>query len=268
MSRKTDDVDSVSVERDPYGHSYELQPPGPTPSRAPARHRGWSRRELLKGAGAATAAVAIPPIVPSVVEAQGGAASAPVLETAAAAAALPVTYETLTASLFDVLEAVVARIIPTDENGPGAVEARAAHFIDRALGNPLVAFRDTYYSGLAALDAYAERAKGAPFTKLSPRDQDAVLTDLEKNIATGFNGRSAAFFALLRRHTIQGMFSDPYHGGNTDFVGWDLIGYPGVRMSAAPEDQRMDIVPKPTRKSAYDYPTFTKPSRRGQPHDH
>jgi gluconate 2-dehydrogenase gamma chain len=244
-----------------------LEPAGQTTGQS--QKGGVSRRDLLKSAGAVTVAFAVPAIAPTAAEPVEAAAPIAVAEPAAtAAAALPVAFETLPASLFDVLESVVARLIPTDENGPGATEARAAHFLDRALGNSLVAFRDAYYSGLAALDAYAQSSKGAPFAKLSANAQDAVLTDMEKNVAVGFGGRSAAFFALLRTHTIQGMFCDPYHGGNANFVGWDLIGYPGVRLSATPEDQRMDVVSKPTRKSAYDFPMFTKDAKDGETHDH
>jgi gluconate 2-dehydrogenase gamma chain len=39
------------------------------------------------------------------------------------------------------------------------------------------------------------------------------------------------FFRLLRRHTIEGMFSDPLHGGNANMIGWQLIGYPGPVMN-------------------------------------
>ena len=39
------------------------------------------------------------------------------------------------------------------------------------------------------------------------------------------------FFALLRQNTIEGMFCDPLHGGNADMVGWQLVGFPGPRMS-------------------------------------
>ena len=74
--------------------------------------------------------------------------------------------ETLTAAEADMLEAIVARLIPTDENGPGATEARAAHYIDRALVGPLRGSRAAYAAGLAALDDYAQSAKGAPFAKL------------------------------------------------------------------------------------------------------
>ena len=52
--------------------------------------------------------------------------------------------ETLTAAEADTLEAIVARLIPSDANGPGATEARAAHYIDRALTGPLRASRGAY----------------------------------------------------------------------------------------------------------------------------
>jgi gluconate 2-dehydrogenase gamma chain len=31
------------------------------------------------------------------------------------------------------------------------------------------------------------------------------------------------------------MFCDPIHGGNADMVGWQLVGFPGPRMSNAAE---------------------------------
>jgi gluconate 2-dehydrogenase gamma chain len=265
MLQRPNDAHECVLETDLYGNSYELEPNDPPTSSIRQRREGVSRREVLKRAGFAGAAVVLPPVVGDSAEATRAADG---VEAALAAAETPVAYETLTASAFDMLEAIVERLIPTDENGPGAKEARAAHFIDRALVGPLVAFRDTYYAGLAAIDAYAQSSKGAPFTRLSSHDQDAVLSDVEKNVATGFNGRSSAFFALLRTHTIQGMFCDPYHGGNTNFVGWDLIGYPGIRLSATAEEQRMDVMPKAVRRSAYDFPLFTSQSRRSDTHDH
>jgi gluconate 2-dehydrogenase gamma chain len=39
------------------------------------------------------------------------------------------------------------------------------------------------------------------------------------------------FFRVLRQHTIEGMFSDPMHGGNAGLIGWQLIGYPGPLMN-------------------------------------
>jgi len=205
-----------------------------------------SRRDALKRVGLAGAAAAVP-------------IDALAQVTSPARAPL----ETLTPVEADVLDAVVARLIPTDSNGPGATEARAARYIDRALGGALAASRDAYRQGLAALDGYARSAKGAAFTQLSPQNQDAVLADMERNAATGFPGGSAAFFNLVLAHTIQGTFGDPFYGGNDRFVGWDLIGYPGVRLAATPNDQRMASKPAPTHMSAYDYTMFAKkkPSR-------
>jgi gluconate 2-dehydrogenase gamma chain len=213
-----------------------------------------SRRGLIKQVGLAGAAAALSrsPIGP-----------------AAAAEAPPATrreaLETLNAAEADTLDAIVARLIPTDENGPGATEARAAFYIDHALAGPLCATRSTYAAGLAAMDEYALASKGANFAKLSAANQDAVLSDMEKNTAPGFSPNSAAFFNLLRTHTIEGTFSDPYYGGNANFVGWKLIGYPGIRMGVTANDQRMNPKPDPILKSAYDDPMFT---RNGGDHGH
>ena len=59
------------------------------------------------------------------------------------------------------LAAICARIIPTDESGPGAAEARAADYIDRALGGWLAPSRDAYAAGLAAMDDAARARERA-----------------------------------------------------------------------------------------------------------
>jgi gluconate 2-dehydrogenase gamma chain len=219
--------------------------------------RDVSRRNLFKQVGLAGAAAAFSgaPAVDTTVAQTLAAAAAPRREA----------LETLTAAEADTLEAIVARLIPADENGAGAAEARAAHYIDRALVGPLRSSRGAYAAGLAALDAYAQSAKGAPFTKLSAKDQDAVLTDMEKNVADGFTPNASTFFNLVRTHTIQGTFCDPYYGGNANFVGWDLIGYPGIRLAVTEDEQRMNVRAKPIRQSAYDDAMF---AMKGGGHGH
>jgi gluconate 2-dehydrogenase gamma chain len=208
--------------------------------------RFLSRRELLKQVGVIAGVAAG---VPRAVRAQA---------RAQALAAVGNTYITLTAAEAETLRAIVARIIPADENGPGALEARADRFIDRALAGALKNQRAAYRAGLAATDTYAQILKGAPFGKLPATDQDAVLSDLQANRATAFEGGSGPFFNLVRTHTIQGTFSDPFYGGNDNFIGWDLIGYPGSRIAVGANLQRMDAKPAPSRKSAYDYGMFNK----------
>lgn len=219
-----------------------------------------SRRDLLKRAGLAGAAMTVP--LPS------GATSTTTVEStlqpgpSATPAPRREPLESLTAAESDLLEAICARIIPTDANGPGAHEARAAHYIDRALAGALSPSRVAYTAGLASLDRYARSSRGAPFTELPTRDQDSVLIDVETGAATGFTGGAGAFFAMVRTHTLQGTFGDPYYGGNANFIGWDLIAYPGVRTSVSPDDQRLGAKLTPNHKSAYDTDMFTKATAR------
>src|SRR6185436_152205 len=218
-----------------------------------------SRRDLLKRAAVVGAAV-----VPADVARpfQGRDDGGPERPAPHLAAREPLEH--LTATEADLLDAIAARLIPTDANGPGATEARAAHYIDRALGGALASSRQAYTAGLAALDRYSRSSRGKPFTELSATDQDAVLIDVETGAATGFTGSSAAFFALVLTHTQQGTFGDPYYGGNANFVGWDLIKYPGIRtmVSAAEQQQLEKHALKPNHKSAYDYEPFTKATAR------
>ena len=220
-----------------------------------------SRRELLKRAGLIGAAAAV---VPANALASPDAALSPEVAPPQLASVARERLENLTAAESDVLEAVVARLIPSDGNGPGASEARAAHYIDRALGGALASSRQAYAGGLAALDQYARSARGKPFRELSAADQDAVLTDVEAGTATGFVGGAAAFFALVRSHTIQGTLCDPFYGGNANYVGWDLVGYPGVRTIVTPDEQRLGADVPANHKSAYDYEMFTRASARAE----
>ena len=219
------------------------------------RGHGFSRRELLKRAGIVGAVAAVP--AGALVATAETAIGVPDPAQSASAATARESLETLTAAESDTLEAIVARLIPTDEHGPGAAEARAAHYIDHALTGPLASSREAYAAGLAAIDTYAHASKGALFARLSARDQDAVLRDVESNTATGFRPSASAFFTLVRDHTIQGTFCDPYYGGNANFVGWDLIGYPGVRLAVSADEQKL-VAPKTSHKSAYDYVMFQK----------
>jgi gluconate 2-dehydrogenase gamma chain len=203
-----------------------------------------SRRELLKRAGL----TAIAGSVRLQADAQVPATRAVRLKPDAT---------TLAAAEADILDAVCARLIPTDEHGPGAREARAAQYIDRALAGFLAPSRQAYTAGLADLDQKAVASHGAPFARLSDADQDTVLKSVE----------ATSFFSLVRTHTIQGTFCDPFYGGNANFVGWDLLGYPGVRTIVTADEQRMGITLTPNHKSAYDYAMFNKATAGLHKHD-
>ncbi len=198
---------------------------------------GVSRREVLKRAAAVGALSAVPQV-----------------SLGQSVAREP--YANLATTQVRTLEAIVARLIPSDANGPGALEAGAARYIDRALGGALAAARAAYESGLAAVEAHALSSAGRSFAELDSERQDAILRDLEQNVPSGFAPSAAAFFELVLGHTIEGTFCDPHYGGNRDFIGWDLIGYPGLRLAVTAEQQRMSAPPAPTRISAYDLGMF------------
>ena len=70
----------------------------------------------------------------------------------------------------------------------------------------------------------------ASFVRLDAARQDAVISALEEGKAQGFTYPTAqAFFNTLRTHTMEGMFADPVYGGNKDFAGWRLVGFPGAQ---------------------------------------
>jgi len=148
--------------------------------------------------------------------------------------------QVLTSAERQSLEAMVSRIIPAGPGGPGALEAGCARYIESALGDAYQSLKKTYSAGLAALDAHTTSSGGKSFAALNTTEQDKILSDFEQNIGVGGYGDSAAFFELVRQHTLEGMFGDPSYGGNAKFAGWELIGYPGPRMFVSAEMQKMD----------------------------
>ncbi len=155
----------------------------------------------------------------------------------AAAQTLRIPLRFFTEAEAAIIAAAASRIFPSDDAGPGAREAGVVIFIDRQLAGPWGrdAHRYTHepfddglvaefgYQGKAnPREIYRQGLKGlAGFDALPPAQQDEKLKQIE----------SSLFFALLRRNTVEGMFCDPIHGGNADMVGWQLIGFPGPRMS-------------------------------------
>jgi gluconate 2-dehydrogenase gamma chain len=149
---------------------------------------------------------------------------------------LKVPLRFFTAAEARTVEAACERIFPSDDSGPGAKEAGVVIYIDRQLAGPygrdqhrytkppfVQSFPEHGYQGKEApRELYrAGIAQLGDFLALSPAGRDERLRSIE----------TTDFFRLLRQHTIEGMFSDPMHGGNADLIGWQLIGYPGPLMS-------------------------------------
>jgi len=219
-----------------------------------------SRRALLFRAGIVVGA-AIIPTVPALISTES--AEAAVLSQQTAAAAPEGELKTLTRLEYDTLDAICSRIIPTDENGPGAREAKAVRYIDWGLSGSLnnvaagggLTVRAQYAAALAAVEAFSLSTKGQSFAKLTPSDQDTIVTALQNS---QIPNSPMGFFNTIRTHTIEGTFSDPYYGGNYNCTGWDLIKYPGVRTTVPAEYQQWGVELKPNHLSAYDHDMFKK----------
>jgi gluconate 2-dehydrogenase gamma chain len=133
--------------------------------------------------------------------------------------------------------AFAERLMPGEPGKPGATDANVLNYIDLALAGAYADQQDFYRRGLAQLDDYCRKTYRQPFVKLSTSQQDEVILALEQGKASGFAFPTAqSFFNTLRTHTMEGMFADPVYGGNKDFVGWKLVGFPGAQLFYTPAD--------------------------------
>jgi len=151
------------------------------------------------------------------------------------------------------VRAAIGRLIPADALGAGAVEAGVDDFIDAQLAGPFGQasgiymrgpFRlgtteqgyqlpftpaQVYRLGIQRVDEYCRKQFGKVFAQLEPDQQDTILHALDDGKIDLGEIPSANFFDLLWGNTKEGFLADPIYGGNRDFAGWKLIGYPGPR---------------------------------------
>ncbi len=172
----------------------------------------------------------------------------------APAAFVPGSYQFFTPDEATFIEAVVSRLIPADDLGPGAKEVGVPTFLDRQLAGPYGQAERWYMLGPwragtdmqgyqsrltpAQLYRFAIKAiegvvrdqnQGRFFAQLPPEEQDRFLEALEK-VDVELQGVSAkVFFDMLLQNTVEGFFADPIYGGNRNMAAWKMIGFPGAR---------------------------------------
>ncbi|HAI04786.1 MULTISPECIES: gluconate 2-dehydrogenase subunit 3 family protein [Pantoea] len=176
-----------------------------------------------------------------------------------------------TAEEFAFISAAVARLIPRDERGPGALEAGVPEFIDRQMNTPYATGSNWYMQGpfnpdlpkelgyqlplvpqqiyrlgIADADGYSKQQHGKVFAQLSGEQQDALLQAMESGNAEFSQLPAKTFFAFLLQNTREGFFSDPIHGGNQGMVGWKLINFPGARADFMDWVERGERYPFPS----------------------
>jgi gluconate 2-dehydrogenase gamma chain len=145
------------------------------------------------------------------------------------------------------IEAITGRIIPGDAHNPGAKEAGAVIFIDRALAGFFSHLQTFYREGIAALDQFSCSRFGRAFLDLNEGQQDEFLRSIEGGLEQRSiegalrddrSGRLSQFFAVVYEHTLEGTFGDPIYGGNRDAIGWKMVGFPGAQWRYTAEQMR------------------------------
>jgi gluconate 2-dehydrogenase gamma chain len=215
-----------------------------------------SRRSFFKAAGTAaaalgaqahalTSAAATPQAAPQGANAAG----------AGAGAAQPANYLFFRPDEVLFIEAATERLIPADENGPGALAAGVPSYLDRQLGGAWGAGERLYRPGpwhdgeptqgyqlpytpaelfrnaLRGINEELVGGRKTSFDKLEPAEQDAYLESLQKGKQDLHGVPAHIFFESLLALTIEGFFSDPVYGGNRDMASWKMIGFPGAYAS-------------------------------------
>lgn len=151
--------------------------------------------------------------------------------------------------------AAVARLIPSEGDGPGAIETRVPVFIDKQLAGDYGKAADWYMAGpwdasadplrgwqtpltpleiyqqaIPLFDDWCKATHGKIFAELDPATQDKALTSLQKN-EMKIKPELREFFTILLGNTKEGYFADPMYGGNHGMAAWKYIGFPGARGS-------------------------------------
>lgn len=231
---------------------------------------------MLKSAAAAGSVAVVSWFRPSEVSARSGSLLPPVPD--------PGHYSYLTSDEAGFLDAAVSRLIPADDLGPGAKEAGVTFFIDQQMAGPFGRGESWYMEGpwkkgteqqgyqlrltparlyraaIKDTDDYCQRTFKKRFAELSAADQDKVLHGLEKGDIDLANAPAKDFFKMLLQNTNEGFFADPIYGGNRNFAGWKLVGFPGPRYNYVSEIEQYG---KP-----YAQPTVGLAGRRGLPSSH
>jgi len=152
------------------------------------------------------------------------------------------------------VNAAVDHLIPSDQYGPGALQAGVPEFIDRQMETPYghgkmwymqgpfhpeaapelgyqlnQTPRDIYRHGIAACDDWCRKQHGKPYAELDKPAQEQVLKDMQGGKMEFEAVPAGTFFSYLLSNTKEGFLSDPIYGGNKNMVGWKTVGFPGAR---------------------------------------
>ena len=207
------------------------------------------RRSFLKGAGAASTAVAtaLSGALPADAQVPASAAATSPSAPPAAEALL-----TLTATEAAFLSAAYDAFIPADRLSPSGTDCGLVTFMDRQLAaawgggaklyrsGPFIQGkreqgyqlsltpREFFAAGIKAANEWTRKTYGKDFDRLALAEREAALKAMDAGKAEFNEIDAKQFFEMLYQSAMEGFFADPIYGGNRDKVSWRMVGYPGL----------------------------------------
>lgn len=157
------------------------------------------------------------------------------------------------------LDAAMEQLIPEDAQYPGARSSGVTTFIDRQLSGPYGTAQTWYMRGpwqkgtpqqgyqsklspaqmyrtaIRDIQGYCQKKYGKQFEALPATTRDEVLHGLESGDIELPDAPAKEFFTMLWKNTQEGYLADPMYGGNRNFAGWKLVGFPGPRYNYVEE---------------------------------
>ena len=113
------------------------------------------------------------------------------------------------------LTAICDQIIPADDF-PSASQASVLNYIDKQITRHYRRYQRAYRQGLGLANQLSQQQCGKTLAAASSAEQLRVVTSLEQSDNT--------FFGVVRRHTFEGYYGSPRHGGNRNAVSWHMLG--------------------------------------------
>ncbi|MFW7267852.1 gluconate 2-dehydrogenase subunit 3 family protein [Gluconacetobacter sp. Hr-1-5] len=163
------------------------------------------------------------------------------------------SYSFLRPAEADFVEAVADHMVPADTLSPSGTDIGIPAYIDRALGGawgsgeglylggpwgrgtPSQGYQlpltpaELFRSGHEIFSKYIFLHHKKTFERMDFQEKESTLNDLFSIVPQlAPEELLENFSSLLYQLVIEGLFSDPVHGGNHDKAGWKLVGFPGV----------------------------------------
>lgn len=120
---------------------------------------------------------------------------------------------------WEVMDAVLDHLFPSEKQAPGAKDVYATAWIHNALVMPDTeqSHRNFMRDGLLQLEKLAHKIHQTSFLKLTEEKRESTLRTLEED------GDGRAWLRETLRYILEALLTDPIYGGNPNSIGWKWL---------------------------------------------